>query len=363
MQKYLTPDAENGIIYCTYKEVRTTDIITESDFRKSIVKSPARGYLFFGDEDYLKSFALKTAREAICPDPSLAPFNDIRLEGLDLTPDALLGAITTLPMMSERKLVTVSGMNFSDVRASKLDEYCKVLFLLEEYDYNTVIISVPSGGMDAGALPKKPSSTLKKLAEYLVPVHFTPSTPLMLSRWVARHFNANSVRADAAVCSALVDYCGTDMHRLSTETDKLSWYAISCGRDYVSPDDIKRVAIADTSYDTFAMTNAVMDNNKSAALAVLSEMKRKRIEPTLILGEVTRVFCDMLSVRIMTDEGLTAGEIASRLKIHEYRVKLCLRTGAGRERLCRIVELCAEADTALKLSQGYGAIEQLICSL
>ncbi len=344
--------------------MRTTEIITEADFRKSIVKSPARGYLFFGDEDYLKAFALKTAREAICPDVSLSPFNDIRLEGLDLTPDALLGAITTLPMMSERKLVEVSGMNFSDLRGNKLDEYCKVLFLLEEYDYNTVIISVPSGGMDFGQLPKKPSATLKKLAEYLVPVHFAASTPLMLSRWVARHFNANGVSADAAVCSSLVDYCGTDMHRLSAETDKLSWFALANSRDYVEPDDIKRVAIADTSYDTFAMTNAVMDNNKGVALSVLSEMKRKRIEPTVIMGEVIRVFCDMLSVRVMTDEGLTVGEIASKLKIHDYRVKLCLRSGASRDRLRRIVELCSEADAALKLSpQGYAAIERLICSL
>ncbi len=344
--------------------MRTTEIITESDFRKSIVKSPARGYLFFGDEDYLKSFALKTAREAICPDPSLAPFNNIRLEGLDLTPDTLLGAMTTLPMMSERKLVEVSGMNLSELRGNRLEEYCKVLFLLEEYDYNTVIISVPAGGMDYGQLPKKPSATLKKLAEYLVPVHFAASTPLMLSRWVARHFNANSVRADAAVCSTLVDYCGTDMHRLSAETDKLSWYALASGRDYVTPEDIKKVAIADTSYDTFAMTNAVMDNNKGTALSVLAEMKRKRIEPTVIMGEVIRVFGDMLAVRTMTDEGLTTAETASRLKIHEYRVKLCLKGGASRERLRRIVDLCAEADAALKLSpQGYAAIERLICSL
>ncbi len=346
--------------------MRDTNIITESDFRKSITKEPARGYLFFGDEDYLKAFALKTAREALCPDPSLEPFNNIRLEGLDLTPDALLSAMTTLPMMSERKLVEVSGMRFSDLRGGVLDEYCEVLSLLEEYDYNTVIINVPAGGLDTGYLPKKPSAALKKLAEHLIPVHFSASTPLMLSRWVARHFNANGVRADAAVCSTLVDYCGTDMHRLSTETDKLSWYALSQGRDSVEPQDIKRVAIADTGYDTFALTNAVMASNKTDALSVLAEMKRKRLEPTMIMGEIVKVVCDMLSVKLMTDEGLTAGEVASKLGIHEYRVKLCIKSGAGQERLKRVLSACSECDAALKLSlssQGYEAIERLICSL
>ena len=48
------------------------DLLRESDFRKEIKASPRAGYLFFGDEDYLKAFAVKSARDAICPDPSFA---------------------------------------------------------------------------------------------------------------------------------------------------------------------------------------------------------------------------------------------------------------------------------------------------
>ena len=55
-------------------------IIKESDFRKQIKSAPAVGYLFFGEEDYMKKFALDTAIEAISPDPSFAFFNEIRLE-------------------------------------------------------------------------------------------------------------------------------------------------------------------------------------------------------------------------------------------------------------------------------------------
>ena len=99
---------------------------------------------------------------------------------------------------------------------------------------------------------------------------------------------------------------------------------------------------------------------------MLAEMKRKRVEPTVVLGEVVRVVCDMLSVRLMTDEGLTVGEIASRLKLHEFRVTLCLNSNARVDRLKRLLEMSAEADSALKQtlsSHGYEAIERLICSL
>ena len=40
-------------------------ILKEADFRKDLKSSPTGGYLFFGEEDYMKSAALRLAREAI----------------------------------------------------------------------------------------------------------------------------------------------------------------------------------------------------------------------------------------------------------------------------------------------------------
>ena len=339
------------------------NIITESEFRKQLKGTYGKGYLFFGEEDYLKAFSLKKARECYCPDPSLAMFNHIKLDALDMTPDSLLDAIVTMPMMSEGKLIEVEGFNLKGAKSAELEEYLNVFAMLEEYDYNTLIINVPSGFLDEGQLPKKPSPTLKKLGEHLTLVHFAKSTPLMLSRWAEKHFLANGVRADSAVCSSLIDYCGTDMFRLATETDKLSWYALSKGKDYVDQKDIYNVAIADTSYDTFALTNAIVDGNKQKALAVLGEMQRRRIEPTIIMGEITSTVCDMVRVRAASNQGMSVDEITSKCKIHSFRVKMYLRVGTSYERLLSVVRLCEEADEAIKNSStpGYMAIEKLIC--
>ena len=59
------------------------DIIKEDTFRKQLKKGLSGGYLFFGEEDYLKSFSLRSAREAICADETFAVFNDIRIDALD----------------------------------------------------------------------------------------------------------------------------------------------------------------------------------------------------------------------------------------------------------------------------------------
>ena len=56
------------------------NVINDSAFRKTIEKQPTGAYLFFGEEDYLKAHALKTARSTVCPEPSFAVFNDISID-------------------------------------------------------------------------------------------------------------------------------------------------------------------------------------------------------------------------------------------------------------------------------------------
>ena len=53
------------------------EIIKEDAFRKQIKKGLSGGYLFYGDEDYMKAYAVNAAREAVCADPTFALFNDM----------------------------------------------------------------------------------------------------------------------------------------------------------------------------------------------------------------------------------------------------------------------------------------------
>ena len=109
-----------------------------------------------------------------------------------------------------------------------------------------------------------------------------------------------------------------------------------------------------------------MDRDTARALDILAEFKFRRTEPLFILAEVIRTGCDMLSVLLLTREGKTPAEVASTLKLHEYKVSLYRKSASsvGEAAVRRMIAACNEADRALKLSpQGYAALEQLICSL
>lgn len=342
------------------------DIIKEDIFRKQLKNGLSGGYLFFGEEDYLKSFSVRSAREAICTDETFAVFNDISIAPIDYTASALLSALMPPPMMADKKIISVNGLAISDMKQSEIDDLCEVLSTLPDYDYNVLIISVPSGLIDEGNLPKKPSAILTELSKYLTPVKFDCVTGARLVAWVGKHFSHHGVSTSPEVCSLLIEKCGRSMFTLSSETEKLSYYVLQNGRAEVNASDVEQVAISVIDSDAYALANAILDGRYSAAMDALNVMKFRRIDPIIILGEVSRVICELVSVKALQNDGLSVSEIAATMKMNEYKARIYANAVAGKsfDKLKRALLLCSQADLNLKLSpQGYAAIERLICTL
>ena len=343
------------------------DIIKEDVFRKQLKKGLSGGYLFFGEEDYLKSFSLRAAREAVCSDETFSVFNDVRIDPMDYSASALVNALMPPPMMCDQKIVTLSGLSISDMKQNELDELYDALGALSEYDYNVLIISVPSGLIDTGNLPKKPSPVLTELSKYLTPVQFDPISGARLTGWIGKHFEHHGVTAPPNVCNLLIERCGRSMFILSSEAEKISYYVLSQGRTTVSADDIENISATVIDSDAYALTNAILDGKYSEAMDALNVMRFKRVEPVIVLSEISRTVCDLLAVKLLSGEGLSPAEISSALNLRsEYRAKLYAQAAAQKseQRLKRALLLCSEADLTLKLSpQGYTAIERLICYL
>ena len=340
------------------------NIIKEADFRRAIKSSPDKCYLFYGDEEYMKNYSLSLARQTLCPDETLAFFNEIKLDSISYSPSSLQDAIMPAPMMADRKLITVQGVDFKAIKQSDVDELCSVLDTLDEYDYNTVIIVTMADKFDAGRSPKSPSTTLQKLSERATCVNFEKNTPARLCTWLQKHFEHNGVSASSDVCMALIDRCGRDMYALANETDKLSYYALSGGRNAVTREDVTLIAIAATEYDAFAFTNAIAARRREEALGILYDMKSRRIDPIIIMGEVRRTACDIMSISTLMRDGATAAEISRTVGMHEFPVTKIMNAQIP-DSVCRhMIDACQAADLEIKsFSDGYSVLERLICTI
>ena len=343
------------------------ELLKEAEFRKECKSSPRAGYLLFGEEDYLKSYAVQAAREVCSPDPAFSFFNEMKLDALDFTPSKLLDALMPMPMMSEKKLVVVNGLNFNTMRQGELDELCEVLGELKTYDYNLLLFNVSSDCLDAGFLPKRPSSVLSQLSDHLTPVYFERCNTAKLTAWVQKHFLHNGIQASPAICSYVIEYCGHSMYILASEIDKLSFYLLAHGQAEPTEETVRLVCTSANEYDTFAFTNAIMDGRPEIALGILADYRFRRVDPLFILGDVTRVICEMIAIRSMTADNTPTSEIGSALKLHEYKVGLYQKSlrKTSDARLRRALAACTDADTSFKLSpvKGYAVLERLICVL
>ncbi len=347
------------------------DFFTSDDFRRELKKGLHGGYLFFGDEDYLKLNALKNARSAVCADETFAFFNDLTIEPLKLNADTLLDALTPLPMMSDTKIVSVSGLDFGSFKKpTELEELIEVFASLDSYPSNVLIISVTAGGIDEGYSAKKPSAILKKLSQHLRPVRFVTPPRGKLMAWCEKHFEHNGVSCDSDVCAELFRRCGTSMFTLASEIDKLSFYTLSKGRNRVILADVPLVTCSVIEEEAFAFTNALLDGKSEKALEALSVMKFNRVDPIIISAEISKTISDLLVVKSMLSNGKTPIEITSMLRpepfrLNEYTTELRIAAAASKsiEKLRRALELCTEADREVKLSGGYAVIEQLLSTI
>jgi DNA polymerase III delta subunit len=339
-------------------------IIKDVDFRREIKSAPRSCYFFFGEEDYLKNATLTQAREILGGDPAFDIFNNVTLDGREYTADRLLDALAPPPMMAERKLVIVHGLDISALKQGEFQDFCRALESLEDYDYNTLIVSTPSNGFDPGSA-KRPSAQLKAISELAAPVQFDHPTPAKLTAWAQKHYAAHGAAASVEVAQYTVDVCGRDMFNQAGEIDKVACYALSHARQTVTVQDVDAVTIPVTEIGAFALANAISEGRRADALVILDDMRFRRVEPVAVLGEISGVYSDMLAIKTLSDKGLSAPEIAAALKMNEYKLARYQKSlrGMSRERVHALITAAAKADAEVKGSgKGYAPLEKLICS-
>ena len=341
--------------------------INEAEFRKMLRGAVHGCYLFFGEEDYLKSYCIKAAREQLGIDEGLACFNDIVIDFPEFTVDALADALMMPPMMCDRKLVVVKSFDFAGVKAAEVEGLLALLKQFREDTENLVIISVIPDGLDVGFLPKRPSALFKRLMEVCTPVHFEVSSPAKLAAWAARHFQHEGIAAGDGAIRFLINYCGRSMYELSSEIGKVCAYLNSVGRREVTEEDIRFVTVPEEECDTFALSNAIMAGDRAEALSVLSVMKFRQVKPEFALAEISNLFCNIYQTKMLMAEGLNQSDIAKILGLHEYKAGLCMKTARQMPEttLARAVSLCQDADLAMKsyAKRNYEQIEKLVCLL
>ncbi len=337
--------------------------MTGAEFGTLLKKGVSGGYLFYGEEAYLKHRYLESLRKRILPDPGLDAFNRFAFDERNYDADSLRSAIASFPVMAEQKLIELHSLPLRQMSSGEITDLTSALSEITEGDGTVLVLYTTPDELDPGTV-KKPSALFKTLSGVLTPVAFDRETPARLQKWIEQHFAAQHVFAPHELCQLLTDYVGKDMYALAGQIDKLACYVLAQGRDRLTEEDIRKAACRYREEEPFDFANAILNGDLCEALSLLSEKKLRKEAPEVILAGVSTVFTDLLTLRILYDNGFSPKEMSQKTNMHEYRVNLYLRTASKKPAalLKKALSLCSDADLKIKSTplDPYVLLDRLV---
>jgi len=168
----------------------------------------APAYYLTGDEDVLKD-ELVTAIIDAAVEPAARDFNlDVRSAG-DLDGETLHALIETPPMLAERRVVVIRGLDQWRKQAKIWDV---LRAFLDRPSPSTVLILTHAAG-------QKPDAQVARRSEH---VEIPSLKPDQVHRWVTRRAQRRALTFDGAAAAHLVDAVGGDLSILAMEIEKLA---------------------------------------------------------------------------------------------------------------------------------------------
>ena len=335
------------------------------DFKARLASGRLAGcYLFTGEEDYLVKYYLSELTRSAGGDPSLAVFNKAVYDGAEVDFAALTDAVKSPPMFEDYKVIVWHNASFARMKEGDLAALEDLLDLISECDYVILAFTSPDGEVDLGTA-KRASKFAKRFEGKMEFLSFDRSTDAQLLSWLKKHFDAEGVAVSADTLRSLIFRSGHSMSVLLSEVKKLSAYAKQNSLSEITSKQVDEVASSTPESDTFALSNAVMDKNKRAALAALDEMKLRRADPIMIIGMLAKTLSELSTVTRMVSEGLGKADIASLTGLNPYRVGLYMNAARKYtpDAAAAILSELSRVDTSSKFGgvTGYAAIELFIC--
>ncbi len=302
---------------------------------------PARLYMLWGEEDYLRE-AFFDELEKLCVEGA-QDFNRHRISGEDLDMQQLRQAIDSMPFMGERTLIELRNCNVNDIKEDRSEGFKDILSDIPEYA--TVALILPTGCEPDGRLAL--IKAIKKLGRA---IEFTPQPQGLLINWVQRRFASMNKKIGRPECERLIFLSGSRMTGLIPEIEKIGSFAKG---EVVTMQDIEQIAQHIPEAKVFEMTDCLARRRYDDAAALLAELMQSGEHPIKTLAMIGFQMRRLYTARIALDKDLGSGFVMSTHGMgSSYAAEMLMRSASGFEtdELSRAVELCAEADYAMKSS-------------
>lgn len=274
---------------------------------------PACVYVLLHAAEPHRRRAYGIVEAAVLPTIGLAAFNHSTFRASERGPDALAAA-RTLPMMADRRLVVVRGVQ-EGTRAffEALMEY------LKDPSPSTVLVLMGSGFPKVEKGTKRWSTAVEKAVKAangwvldrkveLDPINFAGQKAASLGKDLER-----------SAARALVEVVGGDVGRLEREVEKLSLYVGDSKT--ISPADVDAVCALVAEAVVWDLTSALVRRDAAASLKLLQRLLEDGVDPRQILMTITWKLRSLLAAAAAIRQGGSDSQVAKAAGLRAFEVR------------------------------------------
>ena len=330
------------------KKAKPNDRLNYGDVSRELkAGGPARLYLLYGQEDYLREAFLGEIKAACLPDGG-DDFSYHRLDGKSTSLRELSDAVNALPFLSERTLTEVRGYDFAHCRDAEAAALEKLISDIPDWCTLAFVQDTDFG-------PDQRTKIMKAVAKYGKVINFTSQGQGPLVQWIRKRFAALGKNALPDACVTLIYLSGELMNGLIPEIEKI---AAGTQGELVTAEDVSRLAMRIPEARVFEMTDQLAARDYDGACRTLADLMAMGEEPIAILAVIGTQMRRLYAARVAVDEKLGGDFVRQYCGVKfDFMVDRLLRSARGfdTEDLARAVELCAETDYAMKSTGMDGA--------
>ena len=298
-------------------------------------------YLVFGEQELMiNKMVDKLAKETL---GEIDDFNLVIFDGYKTPLYEIVNDASTLPFMTEKKVVVIKNAYFLTGENPKL-EFEQSFEELTEYIENqnegvTLIFCVVTSKLD------ERKSLVKKIKEKAKIYSVDNVNKKDLPRIIKQMFEKKEINITNDALTEFVNRCGEDMYLISNEIEKLC-----CYKKELDLNDIKLMIPKKLEDNVFEMIDAIFSKKEDKVFSIYYDLKVNNNEPITLISLIASQVRFMYQVMILKNKGYSESNIANELSCHPYRVKLALEKvySLNKIDLTLLLEELSELDLKIK---------------
>lgn len=270
-------------------------------------------YLIYGEDLFLiKENIKKIINTSKINEDSIIKYN---ME--ENTIETLVEELNMYDMFGNKKIVMSDNSIFLSSEVKKDNNYNADLLLeyLKNPNPESILIIILNKNIDER---KKISKELKKLCTV---INCNKLNDYDLFDYIKNRLIKNGFKVNNSSIDLIIKYIGNDLMNLNNELSKLMMYKLQ--ERTITDSDVKSIISKNIHNNVFDLVDSVVSNNKVKIFEIYEDlMKNSNEEPTKIIVMLANQFRLILQTKLLINDGMNEGDIAKKLGIHPYRIKL-----------------------------------------